>query len=99
MCPFSFLMDPMVLIQFHTKSREVMLFCFMFYHDKIWDGTEVVSNTCVKFLAIGWGRCNRQLRVFSVQLRNTRLLKCAIDGSYAIPTSEHFLTTLTSIDA
>jgi hypothetical protein len=58
MSPFNFLIDPMVLIQFHAKSREVMLFRFMFYHDKIWDGTEVVSNTCVEFLAIGWGRCN-----------------------------------------
>ena len=51
-------MDPMVLIQFHTKSREVILFSFMFYHDKIWDGTEVVSDTCVEFLAIGRGWCN-----------------------------------------
>jgi hypothetical protein len=76
-----------------------MLFRFMFCHDKIWDGTEIVSHTCVEFLAIGWGGSNRQLRVFSVQLRDSRLLECAIDSSYAIPTSEHFLTPLTSINA
>ena len=89
----------MVLIQFHTKRREVMLISFMFCHDKIWDRTEIVSDTCVEFLAIGWGGCNRQLWVFSVQLRSSRLLECAIDSSYTISTSEHFLTTLASIDA
>jgi hypothetical protein len=76
-----------------------MLFRFMFCRDKIWDWTEIVSDTCVEFLTIVWDGCNRQLRMFSVQLRDTRLLECAIDSSYAIPTSEHFLTTLTSIDA